>query len=168
MQVQTLMMLKIRKIYFSKNPGLMLNIRNLNQYSWLFLLFSVTFGSLLQRAFLPFWLCACAYFFPFPFDSSQHHEAFFMFHVKVHVSLMSMLIFEGGGRQRTWYTCSISALLDMGKKTKPYLPPKQTIDTPGGSSNGNYVICVTICVLFAWVVPILMVLVALIDSIYRN
>ncbi|KAG6401642.1 hypothetical protein SASPL_138506 [Salvia splendens] len=52
------------------------------------------------------------------------------------------------GCQRTWYTSSISALLDLGKKTKPYLPPKPTIDNPGGSSNGNMCAMLLICILF--------------------
>lgn len=60
---------------------------------------------------------------------------------------MSMLIFEGRGCQRTWYTNSISALLDMGEKTEPYLSPEPTIDIPGGSSNGNYDIMLLVCIL---------------------
>lgn len=50
---------------------------------------------------------------------------------------MSMFI-EGGSCERIWHTCSVSAVLDMGKKAEPYLSTKPPIDTTGGSTNGNY------------------------------
>lgn len=46
--------------------------------------------------------------------------------------------FTGGGYQRIWCTCTVSAILDMGEASKSYIPSESTTNTSRGSTISNY------------------------------